>query len=344
MTKKRVGIVGLGAIAQTYVQVLAASKNATLAAAADVRPEAVEAAKAKTGCRAFVSHTEMADGCDLDAVIVCTPPASHPAVVETFLSRGIPVLCEKPLAIDTASARDILTASEKHRTLVTMASKFRFVDDVYNAKSMIEAGALGDIILIENAFNSPVNMIGRWNSRPAISGGGVLIDNGTHSVDIIRYLLGPITNVLAVAHTFTPGLEVEDNVELFATTAAGANARVDLSWTFDKQLGNYISIYGTAATLHLGWKEARINRKSAAGWETIGTGYDKVAAFGGNLANFLAACDGRAPALVTPADAMASVKTISAAYHAASQNRWVSADAGTDPVMQVVAQGAAARQ
>ena len=77
---------------------------------------------------------------------------------------------------------------------------------------------------------------------------------------------------------------------------AGAKASIDLSWTFDKQLGNYISIYGTAATLHVGWKEAPHHRKGAAGWETIGTGYDKVAAFGGNLDNFLAACDGSAPA------------------------------------------------
>lgn len=328
MSVKKIGVVGVGAIAQTWIEAVRQSKTARLAAVCDVRADWVAELAAKTESKAYTSAEEMARTGDLDAVIVCTPPATHPQVAETFLKLGVPVLCEKPLAVDVESARSILAASEASGTFVTMASKFRFVDDVKRAKKMIDGGELGQIILVENAFNSPVNMAGRWNSRREISGGGVLIDNGTHSVDIVRYLIGPVAAVRAVQNTFTPGLPVEDNVDLFLNTDAGAKARVDLSWTFDKQLTNYISVYGTEATLHVGWKETRISRKGSGKWEKVGDGYNKVTAFAGNLANFLAAAEGAEPPLVTVADAMASVKVIAAAYASNEQAQWVVVDGG----------------
>ena len=88
------------------------------------------------------------------------------------------------------------------------------------------------------------------------------MDNGTHSVDIIRYFLGPITDVLALETSGTQSLDVDENVKLLAKTKTGVAASVDLTWGINKELPNFISIYGTNGTLHIGWGESKYKLNS----------------------------------------------------------------------------------
>ena len=203
-----------------------------------------------------------------------------------------------------------------------MASKFRYVTDVIRAKSIIKSGLLGEPRLLENVFVSPVDMSDRWNSQPLVSGGGVVMDNGTHSADIVRYLMGPITSALMIQEPSVQNLSVEDNALLLFRTASGVMARVDLSWSFDKQQPDYLRIYGTHGTLHIGWKESRYKQSSSSEWITFGTGYSKIAAFQGQLRDFCQAIDGKQSTLVTAADALASSQVIQAAYQSAKTKTW----------------------
>jgi predicted dehydrogenase len=162
----------------------------------------------------------------------------------------------------------------------------------------------------------------RWNSDKEIAGGGVLIDNGTHSVDIIRYFLGPITEVLALETSGTQNLVVDENVKLLARTKTGVVASVDLTWGINKELPNFISVYGTNGTLHIGWRESKYKLNSSPDWTIFGTGYDKVQAFRSKIENFRNAIVDGEELLTKPDDALASVEVIEASYKSLTQNLW----------------------
>jgi predicted dehydrogenase len=232
------------------------------------------------------------------------------------------VLCEKPFSIDAASARRMCDAARDGAVKLTMASKFRYVEDVARARSMLTSGMFGEVILFENSFTSRVPMSARWNSRSEISGGGVLIDNGAHSVDLMRYFLGPLAEVQAVEGKRSQGLEVEETVHMFVRSATGIMGNIDLSWSINKEQENYISIYGTEGTIKIGWKESKYRHASSPDWVVFGQGYDKIGAFRRQIENFSRAIRGEEQLLITSEDALASVEVIEAAYAALRQSQW----------------------
>jgi predicted dehydrogenase len=321
--KLKFGLVGAGAIAQSYAQAFATSDEATLVAVADIAPAAANAMAEAFGCKAFPSYQAMADAVKLDAVVVCTPPVTHAEICVYFLERKTPVLCEKPLSIDGVHARTIIDTAKRSNVKFTMASKFRYVDDVAKAKAMVTAGLLGEIILFENAFTSRVNMSDRWNSKPELSGGGVLIDNGTHSVDLVRYFLGPVADVQVVEGKRSQKLAVEDTVRIFVKSVSGVLGSIDLSWSINKEQESYINIYGSQGTLWVGWKESKYRQSGARDWVVFGSGYNKVQAFRSNIGNFARAIRGEEALLITAEDALASVEVIEAAYADMRRNHWV---------------------
>ena len=321
MSKLRFGLVGAGGIAQAYAQAFNESKCCELVAIADVRPEAAAALAEIVGGKVYADYKQLAD-VELDAVIVSTPPSTHPEIACFFMERGTPVLCEKPLCVSVADAEKMIAAAENSGVQFTMASKFRYCDDVIKAKGILASGVLGEVLQFENAFTAKVDMSKRWNSDAAMSGGGVLIDNGTHSVDIIRYFMGGIESVLVVDAGGTQGLSVDENVKMFAKTKGNVTASVDLTWGINKELPYFISIYGSNGTLHIGWRESKYKLNSSPDWTVFGPGYDKVASFKGKIENFANALRGKEELYIKPADALASVQVIDAAYKSMRQNLW----------------------
>ena len=321
MSKLKFGLVGAGGIAQAYAQAFNESKCCELVAVADVRPEAATALAEIVGGKAYGDYKQLAE-LELDAVIVATPPSTHPEIACFFMELGKPVLCEKPLTTNVADAEKMIATAEKNNVLFTMASKFRYCDDVVKAKGILASGVLGDVLQFENAFTAKVDMSKRWNSDAPVSGGGVLIDNGTHSVDIIRYFMGGIESVLVVDAGGTQGLSVDENVKMFAKTKNNVTASVDLTWGINKELPNFISIYGSNGTLHIGWRESKYKLNSSPDWTVFGPGYDKVASFKGKIENFANALRGKEDLYIKPADALASVQVIEAAYKSMRQNLW----------------------
>lgn len=322
MNKLKFALVGTGGIAQTYAQAFQQSDFCELVAVADVNADSAKAYAEPFNAKSFSDYKALAENVDIDAVIIATPPNTHPEIGMFFMRKGVNVLCEKPLCLSVAEAKQMIETAEQTKVVFTMATKFRYCEDVVKAKAIIASGVLGEIVQFENAFTAKVDMSKRWNSDKEISGGGVLIDNGTHSVDIIRYFLGAITDVLALETSGTQNLSVDENVKLLAKTENNIAASVDLTWGINKELPNFISVYGTNGSLHIGWRESKYKLNSSPDWNVFGKGYDKVQAFKSKIENFRNAITSGEELLTKPSDALASVEVIEAAYKSLNQNLW----------------------
>lgn len=318
-------LIGAGGIAQSYVQAFEKHARCIVTAVVDSRAEAAQALAERLNCQAFADHqTLLQSSTDFQAAIVCTPPNTHETIVNDIVRTKRHVLCEKPFTIESAVAKRMLENAAQHQVLLTMSTKFRYVEDMIKVKSLMASGVLGQIVLIENAFTARVDMTTRWNSNPMISGGGVIIDNGTHSIDILRYLLGPLQAIRAFQFPNVQKMDVEDTVQLFVRSASGIQATIDLSWSINKELDYYLKVHGTQGMALVGWKESKYRQHSARDWVKFGNGYDKVQAFRDVIGNFAKATLGEEPLLIRSEDALASVHGIEAAYRSLREPHWTS--------------------
>lgn len=318
----RVALIGAGAIGQAYGQAAQDLPGTEISFVGDVRPELADQLSASLGSVAAHDIRSLASPQQIDLALVCTPPKTHEELCTMFLEAGVPVMCEKPLATDTAAARRILGVAARTGTALTMASKFRFVSDVTEARSIIQSGQLGKVVRVEVAFASRVDMSQRWNSDPEISGGGVLMDNGTHAVDIVRYILGPIDRVLAATESSGAGLRVEDTAAMLLRTRDGQIGSVDLSWSLDRMTDRYLAAFGTQGSINVGWRESQLRLTASGADVPFGRGYGKISALAENLRNVTSAIRGTEEFVVTPADAIASVAVIEAAYNSVESGQW----------------------
>lgn len=261
-----------------------------------------------------------------DLAIVATPPVHHRSQATALLEAGSHVLCEKPLAPSVDDAQAMLAVAARTGRRLTMASKFRYVADVVEARARIAAGAIGRPCSYDNGFCSRVAMRGRWNADPAVSGGGVLADNGPHAADLARVLLGEIRAIRG-AVPLGPALQdlpVEDGVRVLFETRSDVAGITELSWSVHSGRRDYARLVGEDGVLELRWDGATLRRGDVV--DEFGKGYDKRAAFRAQLDDLVEALrDGRSPA-ITDQDALDSVRFVAAGYRSLREGRRVALD------------------
>jgi predicted dehydrogenase len=317
----RVALVGAGAIGAAHAQAAAELPGVELVAVSDARPAAAAELAARHGGRALPVTELLAAGRAIaDLVVVATPPATHVELSCALLEAGTAVLCEKPLTIDLEGARRLAATAERSGALLSMASKFRFVADVGRARELADSGALGKIVKTEVAFAGVVDMTSRWNADPAVSGGGVLVDNGTHGVDVVRYVRGAIAEVFVAEAPRGQRVGVDDSVTVLLRTVSGELAQVDVTWSYRRISAAFLTVLGTDGAVEVGWRGSRL--LTAAGIEEFGTGYDKIGSLRANLADVAAAVRGTGAPRVGLEDALASVSVVDAAHRSLADGRW----------------------
>lgn len=312
----RLGIVGCGHIARAHLTALREVEAFQVVALCDVNVAVAQslATLVNSNAPVFDDFGRMTREAKLDAALVCTPPTTHRDLVCALLENDIAVLCEKPLATTIEDARAMQNCAARHAQWLEPAFKFRFVPAVQAAREIIARGELGEVRHLEIAFCAPVEMRGRWNSDVALSGGGVLMDNGPHAIDLARFLSGEVVKTRAQA-TFSRDMKVEDNCALLLQMSSGADAHIDLSWSRAHHDEFFLKVRGSHGELRVGWTQSQRKTVLGGAWQAWKKGYDKNVALSAQLRHFAAHIEKQTiDTIVSSNDGAASIAIVQDAY------------------------------
>ena len=220
----RIGLVGYGFGGRCFHAPLIAGVPGCVLAGVVTRSltRRVEVAEAYPGVPVFDSVANLAES-GVDAITVCTPAATHTAVTDDVVQRGIPVVCDKPFALNAEAARHTVELAERAGVLVSAYQNRRWDSDLLTVRRLLDAGELGEVRRFESAFE-------RWapDPVPPLAGGGLLRDFGSHLVDQALHLFGPVHQVYAETHELEP--ELEDDFQLVLVHDSGMRSHLSGAW------------------------------------------------------------------------------------------------------------------
>jgi predicted dehydrogenase len=206
----RAAIIGLGGISGAHITGWQEAEGVEPVAGADISEAAVERFEENYGLTGYADWRDMLDAEKPDLVSICTPPFLHPPISTHCLERGIHVMCEKPMAADIAGAVSMARAARDADGLLMVAYCHRFHGPALKLKELIDDGTLGRPLFFRGCFTGLSDMEGNHRGELAKAGGGALMDNGSHAVDLYQYLLGKVANVSCRAGTFLQEMETDD--------------------------------------------------------------------------------------------------------------------------------------
>ncbi|PYJ71663.1 MAG: hypothetical protein DME76_01065 [Verrucomicrobia bacterium] len=319
----RIAIVGCGQIGRWHLDSYKKNPSCKVVAVADTDFAKGDVFALEAGAKAYISHSEMIASEPLDGVSVCTVPSTHRDIVLDVLDAGINVLCEKPLAISVRDASQMLKRANDKRLLLLTAFKLRFHDEVVKAKELIDSGRLGHIVNFRLMFGGYINMAGTWYAQKESSGGGVLMDNGPHAVDLIRFLFGDVRSVVTHASNYQ-NLGVEDTAQLTVCMVNGTVGNIDLSWSSSIPASTYLEIYGEDGAALLDWEGISYRFKNWTQWKRTPNPVNIKEAFARQINHFLDAIRHETSLVTTNGDGLKSQILIEAAYDSIKRGTRVS--------------------
>ncbi len=245
-----VGIIGCGLIGQKRAKAL--GNGGRLVACADIDEICAESLAKGTNAKVFRDWRDLLWMPGVDVVIVATLHDSLAEISRTAIEAGKHVLVEKPAAKNAAELLPVMAAAVKHCVKVHVGFNHRYHRSLRKAKEIVATGALGELMFIRARYGhgGRIGYDKEWRSKPELSGGGELIDQGPHLVDLSRWFLGDFAEVQGFAHTYFWNMPVDDNGFMLLKTAKKQVAFLHASCTEWKNLFS-MEIYGKDGKLDL---------------------------------------------------------------------------------------------
>jgi len=252
--KVRFGLVGCGAIGPTHAAALAQLADAELVAVADPIVERAAELAERFGVGAvYRDQAELLADPAIDVACLCTPSGMHADGAVAALDAGKHVVIEKPMDVSVEACDRVLAAQRRTGRLVSVVSQHRFDPATERVKALVDAGTLGRLALVTadvKWFRTQAYYdAGSWRGTWALDGGGALMNQGVHTVDLLLHLAGPVRAVYAQTRTAAhERIEVEDVAAATLTFTSGAIGTLVATTAAYDGLPVRLDLFGTAGT------------------------------------------------------------------------------------------------
>jgi predicted dehydrogenase len=231
----RVGIIGIGKMGISHLSILGAHPEVEVVGVCDTSKMIIDTIEKYSEFPCFTDHTRMLDQAKPEAVFVAVPTKYHAKIVENLLGRDMHVFTEKPFCLNPEEG-NILVAMAKQKKLVNQVGyHYKFVGTFQEVKRIVDGGWLGEIYHFQGHANGPVIVKPKhdtWRSKPE-DGGGCLMDYASHVIDLINYILAPVTRVKASILKSIFSKDVDDAVYAMLELNNKLTGLLTVNWSDD---------------------------------------------------------------------------------------------------------------
>jgi UDP-N-acetyl-2-amino-2-deoxyglucuronate dehydrogenase len=244
----RFGIVGAGVIGSTHAEAIAGLPDGQLIAVADNGHERAEKLAEQYGITAYTNLQQMLDREELDVVNICTPSGLHGEQACQVMRSGRHVIVEKPMEISLAAIDEMLRVQRETGVKLAVISQHRFDSASRQVHDLVEQKAFGRLVL-GNAHvpwwrSQAYYDSGAWRGTWALDGGGVLMNQSIHSIDLLQWLMGPVKSVCAYTDTLAHRIETEDVAVAVLRFASGALGTIGATTAAYPGVTTRVEVYG----------------------------------------------------------------------------------------------------
>lgn len=333
----RLALLGCGRIAGTHFAAIKAVDGLDLVAVCDVIPARAQSAGEANGVPWFTSYEQMLRDVACDAVVICTPSGQHPAQGIAAARAGKHVISEKPMSISLSAADELVNACDTAGVHLFVVKQNRLNPPIQALRRAIEKGRFGRLYLANSTvrWNRPQSYYesASWRGTWEFDGGAIM-NQASHYVDLLYWLMGPVESVMAKTATLARHIEVEDTGIAILKFRNGALGVLEVTMlTYPKNLEGSITILGERGTVKIGgtavnrvetWEFADSDDDDARVAE-FATNPPSVYGFGhvGYYRNVLAVLRGEATADTDGRSGRKSLELILGIYESAKSGREV---------------------
>ncbi|MCH7783235.1 Gfo/Idh/MocA family oxidoreductase [candidate division KSB1 bacterium] len=245
------GIIGCGLIGRKRASVICGKNSVEVAA--DIKIERAKELAAEFDIKETTDDPDrVVSNPDVDAVIVATTHDVLAKIALKAIEAGKHVLIEKPGARNADELIPVIEAAKKKNVTVKIGFNHRFHPGLQKAKSIVDSGDLGPLMFIRGRYGhgGRLGYEKEWRAQPEISGGGELLDQGVHLIDLSRWFLGELSPAGGSLNTYFWDMQVDDNAFILLKTAQDQVAWLHATWTEWKNMFSF-EIYGKKGKLHI---------------------------------------------------------------------------------------------